>query len=878
VTVAGTQGWKQGRCARCLYAPIHAFNCGDARPGRPDEDVTVETAYNADGQVLTLTARNPSTGDQVTRYVYGATLSDSSIARADLLRAEIYPDSDDTADPLGDGVDGVYDRVEYGYNRQGERIRKKDQNETVHAYEYDRLGRPTEDRVTAVGSGVDDAVRRIATTYEVRGMVATITSYASSGDAQGSSSSSGSDAMNQVVFEYDDVGKLVKEHQEHDGLKHESTLYVAYHYDESASGGRFTKGLRATSVRYPNGRLVHYTYGDSGSTADALGRIDAICADDSGSPGDVLAQYGYLGLGTIVQVDYLEPHLRYDLAHGSGDDPCDGLDRFGRVVDLLWRNYGREEDAVRIKHGYDRAGNRLWRDDPVAASYGRHFDELYTYDGMYQLVDMQRGDLNANRDAIVGGTKTFAEDWSLDMTGNWSTYKQDHDGDGIWELVQSRTHNAANELTHIAGASTHVAHDRAGNMIRIPKPEDWSDHYHLEYDAWNRLVSVADSDDVARMADFGYDARNFRVLKRTYDGGELAEIGHLYYNRRWQCLEERVNSSAGPNLHFVWGLRYVDDLILRNRDTEPNGTLDERLYAIQDANWNVNAVADALAHAQERTCYCAYGTPQVTLGSFASQRDATLDWTHRYTGRRLDGDAQLFDYRRRWHAPRVGRLITRDPVGRRAADDNLYRYVRNRPITSVDPFGLMDRYCAWRMSRLDADWRARALTPAEVACFQRADRMIPRKYKCNLYGARRIMVATNQAILGEGSGITACVRCCPKHITVYVYLQKLGATICGTCRGVLELLMLLVHECRHMKVMGDLCRRDELDARMTELWVMQHYVRPNCGFYATRGICRSQSECEGIVDLLVKNRMEVTGITGIWDPDPEVLPDIPIYP
>ncbi|MBI1900809.1 MAG: hypothetical protein HYS13_06825 [Planctomycetia bacterium] len=42
-----------------------------------------------------------------------------------------------------------------------------------------------------------------------------------------------------------------------------------------------------------------------------------------------------------VKVDYTEPDLRYDLAHGSGNDPYDGLDRFDRVIDLLWRDYGR---------------------------------------------------------------------------------------------------------------------------------------------------------------------------------------------------------------------------------------------------------------------------------------------------------------------------------------------------------------------------------------------------------------------------------------------------------------------------------------------------------------------------------------------------------
>jgi hypothetical protein len=33
-----------------------------------DQNVTVETTYNADGQVLTLTAKNPVTGGQTTRY------------------------------------------------------------------------------------------------------------------------------------------------------------------------------------------------------------------------------------------------------------------------------------------------------------------------------------------------------------------------------------------------------------------------------------------------------------------------------------------------------------------------------------------------------------------------------------------------------------------------------------------------------------------------------------------------------------------------------------------------------------------------------------------------------------------------------------------
>ena len=72
--------------------------------------------YTTNSQIATLTAQNPSTGNQTTRYVFRDDPCRLGIARADLLRAEIYPDSDDGADPLGDGADGVYDRVEYQYD------------------------------------------------------------------------------------------------------------------------------------------------------------------------------------------------------------------------------------------------------------------------------------------------------------------------------------------------------------------------------------------------------------------------------------------------------------------------------------------------------------------------------------------------------------------------------------------------------------------------------------------------------------------------------------------------------------------------------------------------------------------------------------------
>jgi YD repeat-containing protein len=125
-----------------------------------DSNVTIATDYNADGNVSQITASNSQTLDQATQFVYGTTLPQSGIASSLLKSAEIYPDTANGGD-----------QIAFTYNRQGQIITKTDQLGTQHTYDYDLLGRQVQDRVTAVGAGVNDDVRRIETTYEVRGML-----------------------------------------------------------------------------------------------------------------------------------------------------------------------------------------------------------------------------------------------------------------------------------------------------------------------------------------------------------------------------------------------------------------------------------------------------------------------------------------------------------------------------------------------------------------------------------------------------------------------------------------------------------------------------------------------------------------------------------
>jgi len=161
---------------------------------------------------------------------------------------------------------------------------------------------------------------------------------------------------------------------------------------------------------------------------------------------------------------------------------------------------------------------------------------------------------------------------------------------------------------------------------------------------------------------------------------------HSFHSYDWQVLEERVGDSTSADRQFVWGLRYVDDQVLRDRDPTGNGTLGERCYAFQDANWNAVAISDATGAIQERVTYTAYGMPRFVAGTFAERTSSAYAWETLYSGYRWDELVEAYHVRHRVFLPRLGRWNRQDPIDVEA-DINLYRYVQNRSTTFIDPFG-----------------------------------------------------------------------------------------------------------------------------------------------------------------------------------------------
>ena len=110
-----------------------------------------------------------------------------------------------------------------------------------HRTFFDNLGRLLHDRITTLSSGVDGSVRRISTMYDASGNVKSVTSYDNAAVGSGN-------VVNQVLYEYDANGLLVKDFSNPGGtVAIASTPYIGYTYDTTKSGDQFTKRLRLST-------------------------------------------------------------------------------------------------------------------------------------------------------------------------------------------------------------------------------------------------------------------------------------------------------------------------------------------------------------------------------------------------------------------------------------------------------------------------------------------------------------------------------------------------------------------------------------------------------------------------------------------------------
>jgi len=632
-------------------------------------DVTTVFTFDSSGRLASRTAVQPSgTPSQVTAYVYGVSAATgSSIASNDIMAETRYPDPTT-------GLASSTEHDVYTTNALGERISFTDRAGTTHTYSYDVVGRQRADAVTALGSGVNGAVRRIESAYDSLGRVTTVTSF---------NASSGGSVTNQVARAFNGFGQLTSEWQSHTRLVDTATTpRVQYVYSEGDGGNH----SRLTQIVTPDGTVTGFTYT---GIDDAASRVSAMTgpAADGSETSVSLEVFKYLGVRAVVERARPEIGIMLTMATtteatGDAGDRYTGFDRFGRVVDQRWitGSGSTATDVDRYGYAYDRNGNRLARSNALASA----FNETYSYDALNQLQDFARGSTSA---------PSTTQRWQFDALGNWTTVTTDG-------VDQSRTANAQNELTQAVSAS--LAYSNTGNLITDAQGRT------LSYDAWNRLVSVSNAS-ATQVAAYQYDGMNRRIVEQVAATGiSSAPIRDVFYSQEWQVLEERLRTSGGDipstaDTRYIWSPVYVDALLARDRNADANtstgtGGLEERVYALQDANWNTTAIVAASGISGfstgtviNRFVYTPYGESQALTASWgtpAAGSPSATPWQHFFQGLKFSDVTGLAYVRARDYSATLGRFIELDPIGFNAGDNNWHRFVANGPTGKTDPSGL----------------------------------------------------------------------------------------------------------------------------------------------------------------------------------------------
>jgi len=253
----------------------------------------------------------------------------------------------------------------------------------------------------------------------------------------------------------------------------------------------------------------------------------------------------------------------------------------------------------------------------------------------------------------------------------------------------------------------------------------------------------------------------------------------MSYGADWRLLEERVDDnlslsawtegtwSPGTDLdrvqQYVWGTRYVDDIVLHRVDANIDGdysdAVDNAWHHLTDAQFSSVCLVDKAFNVAERVSYSAYGVARhlpmadincdgavngadigalfgafgsigsspyqspadlnrdgvvnsadlaMLLGDFqAAQPDGALsrpnvDNPIGWDGYVFDRESGLYTVRFRTYETGLGRWMERDPAGY-IDGTALYQYVRSSPSCSSDPFGLAE-VCGPRVWMFTGEW------------------------------------------------------------------------------------------------------------------------------------------------------------------------------
>lgn len=571
----------------------------------------------------------------------------------------------------------------------GQLVLVRDADNNTITYEYDATGNRTKI--------IDPLGNQIRFVYDVRGRrLSSIDpnsgtwSYAHNAFDDLTSQT---DAKGQTTtFQYDGLGRMT--------ARYEIEGVTSWVWDTAANG----LGLLATVSFAPAGGSGLQVYAEA-MTYDSLSRLAAIARNIDGVNYVINRSYDTFGRLSVLTypashpssfrfavkyvyepgsgrlqkvVDNVTQTLEYWRANstdpagsvndellGNGIDTASVYDRVTGYLDFRSSGYLGGTEVQNLSYLYDQVGNLIRRRDER-----QDLTEEFYYDNLYRL--------DYSRLQTSGGAWATNLDVSYNAIGN-ITYRSD-----VGNYVYPAS-GAASVRPHAVTTAGFLAYsyDANGNAT-LPSgaAATWSSYNLLRHLDTDPSVSGDDT------ATFWYDADRARYKQVALTAGVTETTRYV-----GSIFEAVTKSSSGVVVykhHVLAGELPVMIHIRRSNGAVANN------YLHRDHLGSVDVITDDARNVLVRLSFDAFGNRRspVAWSGAPSAADWTRinDLTHRgFTNHEhIIESFSLVHMNGRIYDPIIGRFLSPDPVigdVTELQDLNAYTYVRNNPLSYVDPSG-----------------------------------------------------------------------------------------------------------------------------------------------------------------------------------------------
>ncbi|MHA3734907.1 RHS repeat domain-containing protein [Pseudomonas sp. Eth.TT006] len=342
-----------------------------------------------------------------------------------------------------------------------------------------------------------------------------------------------------------------------------------------------------------------------------------------------------------------------------------------------------------LSYEYDRMGNVLSIEDkalPIRYFANQRIEPVsrFVYDSLYQLIKAFGWEAGATSQ----GPQSMGRVDPKAVSNYQQTYEYDAGGNLLRlihagaqshgrKLQPARYSNRSLPYGDVPPDDTQIqaAYDRRGNLLALQTGR------MLSWNLRNQVQAVSPVEHDSGVNDsetYLYDGSNQRVRKirslRTNARSIIADVRYL------PGLEMRINNGTGEQLQIITAEGGLNNVrALHWESPPPSGINNQYRYTGADHLGSISLETNAAGAVISREAVHPFGT--------TAWQDGELGYKFvRYSGKERDATG-LDYYGYRYYIPWLQKWSNPDPAGVEADGTNLFRMVRNNPLTFFDEQG-----------------------------------------------------------------------------------------------------------------------------------------------------------------------------------------------